>query len=96
MKLEEYRYIVVEGPIGVGKTSLARRIADHAPLRKCAFRQRIHVAFAVTDVGKPAGKLGRLHHPDQVLRKHLAGILWTCAPHVGPATFGAVEVPPLA
>lgn len=29
MKLEEYRYIVVEGPIGVGKTSLARRIADH-------------------------------------------------------------------
>ena len=29
MKLEEYRYIVVEGPIGVGKTSLAQRIADH-------------------------------------------------------------------
>jgi deoxyadenosine/deoxycytidine kinase len=29
VKLEEYRYIVVEGPIGVGKTSLARRIADH-------------------------------------------------------------------
>jgi deoxyguanosine kinase len=29
MKLEEYRYIVVEGPIGVGKTSLARRIAGH-------------------------------------------------------------------
>lgn len=29
MKLEKYRYIVVEGPIGVGKTSLARRIADH-------------------------------------------------------------------
>jgi deoxyadenosine/deoxycytidine kinase len=27
--LEEYRYIVVEGPIGVGKTSLARRIAGH-------------------------------------------------------------------
>jgi len=25
----KYRYIVVEGPIGVGKTSLARRIADH-------------------------------------------------------------------
>lgn len=29
MKLERYRYIVVEGPIGVGKTSLARRIADY-------------------------------------------------------------------
>jgi len=29
VKLEKYRYIVVEGPIGVGKTSLARRIADH-------------------------------------------------------------------
>lgn len=24
-----FRYIVVEGPIGVGKTSLARRLADH-------------------------------------------------------------------
>jgi|TARA_B110000116_G_scaffold237758_1_gene224178 deoxyadenosine/deoxycytidine kinase len=29
VKLEKYRYIVVEGPIGVGKTSLARRIATH-------------------------------------------------------------------
>ncbi|GAB4119042.1 MAG: deoxynucleoside kinase [Sideroxydans sp.] len=28
--LEKYRYIVVEGPIGVGKTSLARRLAEHA------------------------------------------------------------------
>jgi deoxyadenosine/deoxycytidine kinase len=27
MTLEKYRYIVVEGPIGVGKTSLARKIA---------------------------------------------------------------------
>ena len=27
--LEKYRYIVVEGPIGVGKTSLAQRLADH-------------------------------------------------------------------
>ena len=27
MSLEKYKYIVVEGPIGVGKTSLARRIA---------------------------------------------------------------------
>ncbi len=27
MNLDKYRYIVVEGPIGVGKTSLARRIA---------------------------------------------------------------------
>ena len=27
--LEEARHIVVEGPIGVGKTSLARRLADH-------------------------------------------------------------------
>lgn len=26
---DHYRYIVVEGPIGAGKTSLARRIADH-------------------------------------------------------------------
>jgi len=30
MPLEKYRYIVVEGPIGVGKTSLAQRLADHA------------------------------------------------------------------
>ena len=29
MKLEKYRYIVVEGPIGVGKTSLAQRMASH-------------------------------------------------------------------
>ena len=29
MLLEGYRYIVVEGPIGVGKTSLARRLAQH-------------------------------------------------------------------
>jgi len=28
MNLEQYRYIVVEGPIGVGKTSLARRLAE--------------------------------------------------------------------
>jgi len=27
--LEKYRYIAVEGPIGAGKTSLARRIAEH-------------------------------------------------------------------
>ena len=27
--MEKYRYIVVEGPIGVGKTSLARRLAEH-------------------------------------------------------------------
>ena len=29
MALEKYRYIVVEGPIGAGKTSLARRLAAH-------------------------------------------------------------------
>jgi len=29
MKLEKYRYIVVEGQIGVGKTSLAQRLAGH-------------------------------------------------------------------
>lgn len=29
MKLEACRYIVIEGPIGAGKTSLARRMADH-------------------------------------------------------------------
>ena len=29
MKLEKYRYIVVEGPIGVGKTSLAQRLSGH-------------------------------------------------------------------
>ncbi len=28
--LGRYRYIVVEGPIGVGKTSLARRLADYS------------------------------------------------------------------
>ena len=27
--MEKYRYIVVEGPIGVGKTSLAQRLAGH-------------------------------------------------------------------
>ena len=29
MPLDKYRYIVVEGPIGAGKTSLARRLAQH-------------------------------------------------------------------
>jgi len=29
MLLDKYRYVVVEGPIGVGKTSLARRLAEH-------------------------------------------------------------------
>jgi len=29
MQLEKYQYIVVEGPIGVGKTSLAQRLAEH-------------------------------------------------------------------
>jgi deoxyadenosine/deoxycytidine kinase len=29
MSLDKYRYIVVEGPIGVGKTSLARKLAAH-------------------------------------------------------------------
>jgi deoxyguanosine kinase len=29
MLFERYRYIVVEGPIGAGKTSLARRLAQH-------------------------------------------------------------------
>ena len=35
MLLDKYRYVVVEGPIGVGKTSLARLLAQHlaaAPL----------------------------------------------------------------
>lgn len=27
--MDKYRYIVVEGPIGVGKTSLARHLAEH-------------------------------------------------------------------
>jgi len=27
MQIEKYRYIVVEGPIGAGKTTLAKRIA---------------------------------------------------------------------
>jgi len=30
MSLNKYRYIVVEGPIGVGKTSLAQRLAEHS------------------------------------------------------------------
>jgi deoxyadenosine/deoxycytidine kinase len=30
MLLDKYRYVVVEGPIGVGKTSLARRLAAHS------------------------------------------------------------------
>lgn len=30
MPLSKYRYIAVEGPIGVGKTSLAKRLAEHA------------------------------------------------------------------
>jgi deoxyadenosine/deoxycytidine kinase len=30
MPLSKYRYIVVEGPIGVGKTSLAKRLAEHS------------------------------------------------------------------
>jgi deoxyadenosine/deoxycytidine kinase len=29
MSLARYRYIVVEGPIGAGKTSLTRKLADH-------------------------------------------------------------------
>jgi len=29
MSIEKHRYIVVEGPIGAGKTSLARRLSEH-------------------------------------------------------------------
>lgn len=29
MAFDKYRYIVVEGPIGVGKTSLAKRLSEH-------------------------------------------------------------------
>ncbi|RJG05191.1 deoxynucleoside kinase [Noviherbaspirillum cavernae] len=29
MSIDKYRYIVVEGPIGAGKTSLARKLAEH-------------------------------------------------------------------
>ena len=29
MSPEKYRYVVVEGPIGAGKTSLARRLSAH-------------------------------------------------------------------
>lgn len=29
MPLDKYQYIVVEGPIGVGKTSLAQKLAEH-------------------------------------------------------------------
>ena len=29
MPFDKYRYVVVEGPIGVGKTSLAQRLAEH-------------------------------------------------------------------
>lgn len=29
MIVNKYRYVVVEGPIGAGKTSLAKRLADH-------------------------------------------------------------------
>lgn len=29
MLFDKYNYVVVEGPIGVGKTSLARRLAEH-------------------------------------------------------------------
>ncbi|MFZ5502801.1 MAG: deoxynucleoside kinase [Pseudomonadota bacterium] len=29
MMFDKYRYVVVEGPIGVGKTSLAQRLAQH-------------------------------------------------------------------
>lgn len=29
MLLDKYRYVVIEGPIGVGKTSLVRRLAQH-------------------------------------------------------------------
>jgi len=33
MGIERYRYIVIEGPIGVGKTSLALRLAQHLAAR---------------------------------------------------------------
>ena len=29
MLVDKYRYVVVEGPIGVGKTSLTHRLAEH-------------------------------------------------------------------
>ena len=29
MLFDKYRYVVVEGPIGVGKTSLVQRLAQH-------------------------------------------------------------------
>jgi deoxyadenosine/deoxycytidine kinase len=37
--LDKARYIVVEGPIGAGKTSLARRLADYLPGTRPLFEQ---------------------------------------------------------
>ncbi|MDR2207575.1 MAG: deoxynucleoside kinase [Azoarcus sp.] len=37
--LEKVRYIAVEGPIGAGKTSLARRLADCLPAARPIFEQ---------------------------------------------------------
>ena len=31
-----YRHIAIEGPVGVGKTALARKLAEHCQLRLCA------------------------------------------------------------
>lgn len=78
MNLDRYRYIVVEGPIGVGKTSLVERLADvlHAPKllerpQENPFLERFYrdpARFALSTqmafLFQRMNQLGTLAHPD--------------------------------
>ena len=53
-------YIAIEGPIGVGKTSLAERIADKLNARK-VFEQFEENPFLKDFYDDPESKIGRAH-----------------------------------
>jgi deoxyadenosine/deoxycytidine kinase len=84
--LDKARYIVVEGPIGAGKTSLARRLSEYLPAAKPVFEQPQNNPFLARfyqDPGRWAlstqlsflfqrfGQLAALEHADMEENRHI-------------------------
>ena len=84
--LDKARYIVVEGPIGAGKTSLARRLAEYLPATKPVFEQpeknpflarfyqdteRWALSTQLSFLFQRFGQLAALEHADMEENQHI-------------------------